>query len=55
MWSFAERRRSRHTGIKFEEAANELVRDLTPQDLKTIIFESESRYGKEVVCNEQVV
>ena len=43
----------RHTSLRFEEAVNEVVRDLTPQDLNSITFEAESRYGKEIVCNEQ--
>jgi hypothetical protein len=42
----------KHTGLRFEEAANEVVRDLTAQDLYAITFEAESRYGKEIVGNE---
>jgi hypothetical protein len=35
-------------GVGFEDAANELVRDLTDQELNSIITEVESRYGKEI-------
>jgi hypothetical protein len=35
----------KHTGLGFEDAANELIRDLTAQDLNSIIAEAVSRYG----------
>jgi hypothetical protein len=35
----------RHTGIRFEEAANEIVKDLTAEDLGSIIAEAVYRYG----------
>jgi hypothetical protein len=38
----------KHTGLRCEDAANEIVKDFTPQDLKTIISEAESRYGREI-------
>jgi hypothetical protein len=33
-------------GIKFADAANELIRDLTRRDLDSIIAEAVSQYGK---------
>ncbi len=36
---------AKHTGLMFEDAANELVKDLTSQDLNSIIAEAVSRYG----------
>ncbi len=35
----------KHTGLMFEDAANELVKDLTAQDLNSMIAEAVSRYG----------
>jgi hypothetical protein len=35
----------KHTGIRFEEAANEIVKDLNAEDLGSIIAEAVSRYG----------
>ena len=43
----------RHTGIRFEEAADEIVKELTAEDLGSIIAEAVSQYGREIVCNEQ--
>jgi hypothetical protein len=45
----------KHTGIRFEDAANEIVKDLTAEDLGSIIAEAVSQYGKEIVCNEAVL
>jgi hypothetical protein len=42
----------RHTGIRFEEAADEIVRALDAVDLEQVIAEAVSRYGKEVVGYE---
>jgi hypothetical protein len=47
------REMAKHTGLRFEDAPNELVRDLNKQELESIIAEAVSRYGKEIVCNEQ--
>ena len=35
----------KYTGIRFEDAGNEFVRDLTDQDLNSIIAEAVSRFG----------
>jgi hypothetical protein len=45
----------KHTGLRFEDAANEIVKDLTAEDLGSIIAEAVSQYGKEIVCNEAVL
>ena len=34
----------KHTGIRFEDAANEIVKDLNAEDLGSIIAEAVSRY-----------
>ena len=43
------------TGFRFEDAADELVRDLNKQELDSIIAEAVSRYGREIVSNEQAL
>jgi hypothetical protein len=46
----------KHTGLTFEDAANELVKDLiSTQDLKTIISEVVWRYGREFVSIERTL
>ena len=44
----------RHTGFRFEDAADEIVRELPAEDLERVIAEAVSRYGKEVVGYELV-
>jgi hypothetical protein len=39
----------KHTGFRFEDAANEIVRELPAEDLERVIAEAVSRYGKDVV------
>jgi hypothetical protein len=34
----------KHTGLRFEDAANELVKDLTAQELGSIVADAVSRY-----------
>jgi hypothetical protein len=45
----------KHTGLRFEDAANEIVKDLTAEDLGSIIAEAVSQYGKSIICNEAVL
>jgi hypothetical protein len=45
----------KHTGLRFKDAANEIVKDLTAEDLGSIIAEAVSQYGREIVCNEAVL
>jgi hypothetical protein len=35
---------AKHTGLRFEDAANELVKDLTAQELGSIVADAGSRY-----------
>ncbi len=44
----------KHTGLKFEDAASEIVGELTAQDLERVIAEARSKYGKEIVGHEPV-
>ena len=44
----------RHIGFRFEDAADEIVRELPAEDLERVIVEAVSRYGKEVVGYELV-
>ena len=44
----------RHTGIRFEEAANEIVRELTAEELGSVVAQAVSQYGEETVGYELV-
>lgn len=46
---------ARHTGFQFEEAAEDLVRDLSKPEFGSAIAEAELRYGKEVFSHEQAL
>jgi hypothetical protein len=45
----------RNTGLRFEDAVDEVVRDLNKQELESIIAEAVSRYGREIVSNRQAL
>ncbi len=44
----------KHAGLRFEDAADAIVRELDAVDLEPVIPEAVSRYGKEIVGYELV-
>jgi hypothetical protein len=44
----------KHAGLRFEDAANEIVGELTAEDMERVITEAVSQYGKEIVGYELI-
>ncbi len=44
----------KHAGLRFEDAANEIVKDLTAEELGSVVARAVSQYGEEILGYEQV-